>query len=274
MRMQRMRMQRMRKQRKRMQRMNMQLMRCISHRCINPWASPPDAHHPRMRITPGCASPPDAHHPRMHITPGCASPPDHPFNLFSILISKGIIQLLSPATNTINIQIKIYSPDPKSPKCQSGCYTCHNYGNGHVYGACVNVDDDKSLSGFSQKRIWGPSPSPPPPSKIDETVLLFYNEFSLLTFEEGTISFVSGGPYGPMGEPLPPSPPQNSTKLLNTGLLQPTFEEGIGCFVSVGPYGPGGVLSIFEGGGGGVPKSFSRKDPWTLIVMTHCELER
>ena len=24
-----------------------------------------------MRITPGCASPPDAHHPRMRITPAC-----------------------------------------------------------------------------------------------------------------------------------------------------------------------------------------------------------
>ena len=29
----------------------------------------PDAYHPQMRITPGCASPQDAHHPRMCITP-------------------------------------------------------------------------------------------------------------------------------------------------------------------------------------------------------------
>ena len=54
---------------------------------------------------------------------------------------------------------------------------------------------------FSFKRIWG----------------LFYNEFSLPTFEEGTGSFVSGGPYRPIGEP--PLPPQKSTKLFNTGLL-------------------------------------------------------
>ena len=45
-------------------------------RITNGCASPPDAHHPRMRITPGCASPPDAHHTRMRITPGCTSTPD------------------------------------------------------------------------------------------------------------------------------------------------------------------------------------------------------
>ena len=39
-------------------------MRCITPGC----ASPPDAHHPRMRITPECASPPHAHRPRMRIT--------------------------------------------------------------------------------------------------------------------------------------------------------------------------------------------------------------
>ena len=36
-------------------------MRCITPGC----ASPPNTHHPRMRITTGCAS-----HPRMRITPG------------------------------------------------------------------------------------------------------------------------------------------------------------------------------------------------------------
>ena len=46
------------------------------HRCILVLiASPPDAHHPWMRITPGCASPPDAHHPRCIIHG--ASPPVH-----------------------------------------------------------------------------------------------------------------------------------------------------------------------------------------------------
>ena len=64
--------------------------------------------------------------------------------------------------------------------------------------ACLGIFLEKDL---------GTPPSPPPPSKIDETLLLFYKEFLLLTFEEGSISFVSGGPYGPMGEPTPSHPP-------------------------------------------------------------------
>ena len=38
--------------------------------------------------------------------------------------------------------------------------------------------------------------------------------------------------------------------------------DDTGCFVLGRPYGRRGVLSLFEGGGGGgVPKVFSRKDP-------------
>ena len=40
----------------------------------------------------------------------------------------------------------------------------------------------------------------PPPSKCDKTILQ-------PTLQEGTGSFVSGGPYGPKGEPLPPPHP-------------------------------------------------------------------
>ena len=38
---------------------------------------PLDAHHPKMRINPGCTSPPDAHHPWC-IIPGASSPVHHP----------------------------------------------------------------------------------------------------------------------------------------------------------------------------------------------------
>ena len=47
------------------------------------------------------------------------------------------------------------------------------------------------LGDFPIKKFGGP----PPPQKSPK---LFYNEFSLPTFEEGTSSFVSGGPFGPM----------------------------------------------------------------------------
>ena len=49
-------------------------------------ASPPDAHHPRMRITPGCASPPDAHQPWC-IIPGTTPRVHHPQS-----ITPGIIK--------------------------------------------------------------------------------------------------------------------------------------------------------------------------------------
>ena len=58
------------------------------------------------------------------------------------------------------------------------------------------------------------------------------------TFQEGTGSFVSGGPYGPEGELF----------ILDFN-CQPLGRVPI-CFMSVGPYGPGGVLSHFEGEGG------------------------
>ena len=52
-----------------------------------------------------------------------------------------------------------------------------------------------------------------------------------------------------------------------TSIYLPKFREGTHfiiktvSFVSGGPYGPRGVLSDFEGGGGGVPKVYNRTDP-------------
>ena len=42
--------------------------------------------------------------------------------------------------------------------------------------------------------------------------------------------------------------------------------DDTGCFVLGRPYGRRGVLSLFEGGSGGVPKVFSRKDPTNPLL--------
>ena len=71
---------------------------------------------------------------------------------------------------------------------------------------------------------------------------------------------MSGGPYGPGVNP--PSPPlKNRQNSLVLDFYSQHLKRVPVVFVSGGPYGPGGVLSIFEGGEGGVPKVFSRKDP-------------
>ena len=47
------------------------------------------------------------------------------------------------------------------------------------------------------------------------------------TLQEGTGSFVSGGPYGTEGEPLP----SKCDKTIYTGLEVPTFGEGTNLFL-------------------------------------------
>ena len=77
------------------------------------------------------------------------------------------------------------------------------------------------------------------------------------------------------GAGLPP--PQKSDKTLYTGIYLPTFREGTNfiiktvSFVSGGPYGPGGVLSDFEGGRGGVPKVYNRRDPEILDLESRSD---
>ena len=75
--------------------------------------------------------------------------------------------------------------------------------------------------------------APPPPRNVTK----LFTGLLQPTFQEGTGSFVSGGPYGPEGEP---PPPRNVTKLFILDFnCQPLGRVPI-CFMSVGPYGPKG----------------------------------
>ena len=93
--------------------------------------------------------------------------------------------------------------------------------------------------------------TPPPP----RNVTILFTDLLQPTPQEGTGSFVSGGPYGPEGEP----PLRNGTKLFILDFNCQPLRRVPFCFMSVGPYGPGGVLFHFEGERG-VPKVYSRKD--------------
>ena len=79
---------------------------------------------------------------------------------------------------------------------------------------------------------------PPPPN-----VTKLFTGLLQPTFQKGTGSFVSGGPYGPEGEPPPPS----VTKIFILDFnCQPLGRVPI-CFMSVGPYGPGTQCFRYKG---------------------------